>query len=95
MKVLATGASEIQQVFKGQDLTDVLAAYMVGIKEVFAFSLAGAAFTVLVAFVIPFKKLPSQDSKAENRAKTQVSHDSMDRRACHHDLGDQTLQLLY
>jgi hypothetical protein len=70
MKVLATGASEIQQVFKGQDLTAVLAAYMVGIKEVFAFCLAGAALTILVALVIHFKKLPSQDSKAEeNRAK--------------------------
>ena len=62
-KVLATGASEIQRVFSGGDLAAVLDAYMVGIKDVFAFSLAGAAFTVVLAFVIPFKKLPSHDNK--------------------------------
>ena len=62
-KVLATGASEIQRVLSGGDLAAVLDAYMVGIKDVFAFSLAGAAFTVLVALVIPFKKLPSQNNK--------------------------------
>jgi hypothetical protein len=62
-KVLATGASEIHRVFSGGDLAAVLDAYMVGIKDVFAFSLAGAAFTVLLALVIPFKKLPSHDNK--------------------------------
>lgn len=70
IEVLATGASKIQQVFRGHDMTAVLNAYMVGIKHVFAFSLAGAAFTVLGALVIPFKKLPSHDSKMEeNRDK--------------------------
>jgi hypothetical protein len=60
-RVLATGASEIQRVFSGEELAAVLNAYMVGIKDVFAFSLAGAAFTVVVALVIPFKKLPAHD----------------------------------
>ncbi|KAJ7362409.1 putative MFS transporter [Mycena albidolilacea] len=66
-RVLATGASEIQRVFSGEELAAVLNAYMVGIKDVFAFSLAGAAFTVVVALVIPFKKLPAHD-----KAKTET-----------------------
>jgi hypothetical protein len=62
-KVLATGASEIQRVFRGDELAAVVNAYMVGIKDIFAFSVAGAAFTVLISLVIPFEKLPSQDTK--------------------------------
>jgi hypothetical protein len=58
VRVLTTGASEISHVFQGADLAAVHKAYMVGIKDVFAFSLAGAAFTVLLSLAIPFKKLP-------------------------------------
>ncbi|PKX89225.1 MDR family MFS transporter [Aspergillus novofumigatus IBT 16806] len=61
--ILGTGASELQQVFSGDDLTEVIAAYMVGIKDVFAFSLACAAFSVLLTLVIPFKKLPDHGNK--------------------------------
>ncbi|KAI9037298.1 MDR family MFS transporter [Aspergillus affinis] len=57
--VLSTGASELQTVFSGDDLTAVIAAYMVGIKDVFAFSLACAALSVLLSLIIPFKKLPN------------------------------------
>lgn len=63
VKVINTGASEIQHIFKGGDLTAVLGAYMAGIKDVFTFSLTGSALTVLLALVIPFKKLPDHDSK--------------------------------
>ncbi|KAF2092922.1 MFS gliotoxin efflux transporter glia [Rhizodiscina lignyota] len=63
VKVLNTGASEIQHVFSGGDLAAVVGAYMVGIKDVFAFALAASAFAVLLAFMIPFKKLPDYDSK--------------------------------
>ena len=45
--VLNTGASQLQRVFSGADLVHVLDAYMVGIKAVFAFSLAGTAFCVV------------------------------------------------
>lgn len=62
-KVLATGASDIHRVFSGGDLAAVLDAYMVGIKDVFAFSMAGAAFTVLIALVIPVKKVPTHENK--------------------------------
>ncbi|KAF7168378.1 hypothetical protein CNMCM5623_001461 [Aspergillus felis] len=58
VQVLTTGGSEISRVFQGADLAAVHEAYMEGIKDVFAFSLAGAAFTVVLSLVIPFKKLP-------------------------------------
>lgn len=61
--ILGTGASEIRHVFSGGDLDLVLHAYMVGIKDVFAFSIAGAAFTAVLALVVPFKRLPSDEAK--------------------------------
>jgi hypothetical protein len=68
--VLGTGASELQQVFSGDDLTAVIAAYMVGIKDVFAFSLACAALSVLLTLFIPFKRLPEHRKKPVEQAKT-------------------------
>ncbi|MCJ1399410.1 hypothetical protein MMC11_002612 [Xylographa trunciseda] len=68
--VLATGASNIQNVFSGGDLAAVLDAYMVGIKDVFAFSIAGAAFTALLALAIPLRKLHSQDNKNPEEKET-------------------------
>ncbi|RHZ59798.1 dynein heavy chain [Aspergillus thermomutatus] len=59
VQALTTGASEVSRVFQGADLAAVHEAYMAGIKDVFAFSLAGAAFTVLLSLAIPFKKLPN------------------------------------
>jgi hypothetical protein len=56
-KVLATGATQIREVFAGADLEAVIRVYMVGIKDVFLFSLAGTALTVLLALLIPLKKL--------------------------------------
>ncbi|PCG97155.1 Major facilitator superfamily domain, general substrate transporter [Penicillium occitanis (nom. inval.)] len=56
--VLATGATELHRVFSGEDLTAILSSYMVGIKDVFAWSMAGAAFTAVLALVVPFKKMP-------------------------------------
>lgn len=66
--VLGTGASELQDVFSGDDLTAVLDAYMVGIKDVFAFSLACAAFSVILTALIPFKRLPDHDKKPSKDA---------------------------
>ena len=56
-QVLATGATSIQQIFSGTDLAAIVRVYMVGIKDVFAFSMAGAAFSVLLALLIPLKSL--------------------------------------
>lgn len=61
--VLGTGASDLNHVFSGDDLAAVLGAYMAGIKDVFACGLAGSAFAVLLALMIPFKKLPNHGSK--------------------------------
>ncbi|TVY27454.1 Dehydrocurvularin exporter [Lachnellula hyalina] len=69
--VLATGATDIHRVFSGGDLVAVLEAYMSGIKDVFAFSMAGAAVTAVIALVIPFKKVPSNESrKTEEKVAT-------------------------
>ena len=61
--VLGTGASEIHNAYIGEDLAAMLAAYIVGIKDVFIYTLAGSALAVLLALAIPFKKLPNHDSK--------------------------------
>lgn len=70
--VLGTGASDIQDVFSGDDLKEVIAAYMVGIKDVFAFSLACAAFAVLLSLIIPFKRLPDHGKKDKPTADEAV-----------------------
>lgn len=71
--VLNTGASELQSAFSGDDLTSVIDAYMVGIKDVFTFSLASAALSVLLTLLIPLKKLPDREKKqaTEEAKKTE------------------------
>lgn len=56
--VLGIGASEIRNVFNAADLDHVMNAYMVGIRDVFVCSLAGAALSVLISLLIPLKRLP-------------------------------------
>jgi len=68
--VIGTGASEIRHVFVGEDLVTVVYAYMVGIKDVFAFALACSAFAAVLALVIPLKKLPDYSMKQGNRKET-------------------------
>lgn len=67
--VLSTGASDIQRVFSGDELASILDAYMVGMKDVFAFVIAGSAFMVVLALVVPFKKMPS-DEESEGKDAT-------------------------
>ncbi len=66
IRVLTTGASEVSHVFQGAELEAVLSAYLAGIKDVFAFSLAGAAFTVVLSLAIPFKRLPDMSAGPSN-----------------------------
>ena len=68
VQVINTGATEIQHVFNGDDLDAVLKAYMIGIKDVFAFALAGGALAVLLALMIPLRRLPDHGNK-ETQAK--------------------------
>lgn len=42
----------------GLDLSANIASYMVVTKDVSAWSLASAALTAVLAFVVPFKKMP-------------------------------------
>ncbi|KAI1583436.1 ProP Permease of the major facilitator superfamily [Pyrenophora tritici-repentis] len=70
--VLGTGASKLQDVFSGDDLTAVIAAYMVGIKDVFTFSLAAAAFSVILTALIPFKRLPDHGKKPTKEAEAKA-----------------------
>lgn len=62
-EILYIGVSEVASVYKGEQLTLVREAYMAGIKDVFAFALAGTALTVVLALLIPFKRLPSHETK--------------------------------
>lgn len=72
--VLGMGASEIRNGLNGADLSHVIDAYMVGIKDVFACSLAGAALAALISLVIPFKRLPDH-SKGSEKAFDAASTD--------------------
>ncbi|ORY58559.1 uncharacterized protein BCR38DRAFT_527572 [Pseudomassariella vexata] len=57
--VLATGASELHNVFPPDVLPGVLEAYMIGIKAAFSVVVAFAGTAFLLTFAIPMKKLPS------------------------------------
>jgi MFS transporter, DHA2 family, glioxin efflux transporter len=64
-KVLEAGASQLGRLFSGNQLVELRSAYMVGVKDVFAFSLAVSAVTILAALLVPFKKLPDTEVKPE------------------------------
>lgn len=74
-KILYIGVSELTNVYKGKQLSLIRDAYMVGIKDVFAFALAGTAFTVVLALLIPFTRLPSHETKkAEDKEAAAKAH---------------------
>ena len=62
--VLFTGASKISKVFQGSDLVLVRRAYMVGIQDVFASSMAGPAMTAVLSQMNPIKKLPGHERQS-------------------------------
>ena len=61
--VLSAGATEIRKVVSPEDLAIVIESYMKGIKGAFALLLAISALTVVLATLIPLKKLPSHETK--------------------------------
>ncbi|KAJ5635558.1 HC-toxin efflux carrier TOXA [Penicillium longicatenatum] len=77
-QVLGTGASEISHVFHGAELAAITKAYMAGIKDVFAFSLAGAALTVVLSLLIPFKKLPDPAAAPAKTEQVDEKNDATD-----------------
>ncbi|KAF7518975.1 hypothetical protein PCG10_010478, partial [Penicillium crustosum] len=62
---LGIGAAEIQHAFTGEELKAVINAYIVRIKDIFAFSLAGAVAAVLLSLLIPQKQLPDHQHKTD------------------------------
>jgi hypothetical protein len=62
-EILYMGVTELKNTFHGEELALIRQAYMVGIKDVFAFALAGACLTVALALIVPFKKLPDHEAK--------------------------------
>jgi hypothetical protein len=61
-RVLSAGAGELQTIFTGSQLDEVRNAYMVGIKEVFAFCIAVSAATIFAALLVPFVKMPETET---------------------------------
>lgn len=59
MLVIATGASELHNVFPEDVLPGVLEAYMVGLKAAFAVAIAFSGVAFLVSLTIPMRKLPT------------------------------------
>ena len=62
-QILYMGVTELKNVFRGEELALIRQAYMVGIKDVFAFALAGTVASVVVALVVPFERLPGHEDK--------------------------------
>lgn len=60
-RISQAGASGLRTSFSGQDLVLLHDAYMAGIKNVFAFAIAGAAASVFVALLIPWTRIPTRD----------------------------------
>jgi hypothetical protein len=67
-QISEAGASGLRTAFSGQDLVLLLDAYMAGIKNVFAFAIAGAAASVFVALLIPLTRIPAHDEKEKDEA---------------------------
>lgn len=59
MLVIATGAGDLAKVFTPEQLPLVISAYMDGIRVSFAVALAMAGVSFLLAFLQPWKRLPS------------------------------------
>jgi MFS transporter, DHA2 family, glioxin efflux transporter len=59
--VLGTGATEIRNVFSATDLPIVLGGYMVGLKAVFAITIAASGVATFIGFFGSWKKLQAEE----------------------------------
>jgi hypothetical protein len=59
--VIATGASELHNVFSATDLLGVEQAYMVGLKAAFAVAVAFSGVACLTTLMIPMRKMPTHE----------------------------------
>ena len=63
--VLQTGATQIRTAFSAEQVPRVVAAYMAGLKVVFAITAGTFAFATLVAFCASWEKLHANEMKAK------------------------------
>ena len=57
MRVLATGASEISQVFHGADLDGVLRSYMAGLRVAYAIAIALSCAAAVTSLFLRWKSI--------------------------------------
>ena len=57
--VIATGATELRNLFTSAQLSGILVAYMQGLKAAFAVGIGFSGMAFLACFVIPWSRLPT------------------------------------
>lgn len=62
-RLIATGASELWTAFSREELPGIIAAYMHGLKAVFAVSIGFSGIAFLSTLFIPWGKLPTHKAK--------------------------------
>ncbi|KAK9414652.1 putative HC-toxin efflux carrier TOXA [Seiridium unicorne] len=65
--VIATGATQLREVFTAEELPGVLVAYMHGIKAAFAVSVGFAGLSFLSTLLMPWGKLPSHTADGDKK----------------------------
>lgn len=63
--VVATGATELRDVFDKADIPGILQAYMSGLRVAYALAIAVAGIAVLVCALVPIKKLDTSKITGE------------------------------
>ncbi|KAF2815514.1 MFS general substrate transporter [Mytilinidion resinicola] len=66
--VLATGATQIRSAFTAAQVPDIVAAYMAGLKVVFAITVGTFGFACLIGFFGSWKRLHAEDLKKASGA---------------------------
>ena len=76
LQVIGTGATQLRSVFPTEEIPGIVAAYMAGIKLVFALATAGAGMALVVSLFSSWKRIHgdisndfiSQDDKTRETA---------------------------
>lgn len=66
-RLISTGASALRTAFAPEELPGVLVAYMHGLKAAFALSIAFCGIAFLSTLVIPWGRLSTHATDAENK----------------------------
>jgi hypothetical protein len=61
--LIGTGATEIRHVFSAAQIPGIIAAYMAGIKVVFAITIGATGFACLFSLLGRWKRLHAEDMK--------------------------------